>query len=171
MTPSLGTLCLVAGALASCASVVTTTPALTNSGPCSLPFRGHLVDSDPSELPPSLTAALADSGNVTLRYREAVEHRHEHVPEGLALILGIPFLLGVPLGTDGVSAHATLSAAVDGRSPTPYRADADVSRRYGLYYGSTFKELDREARRVARQAIDEQVCADPSLAGGASGNH
>jgi hypothetical protein len=40
-----------------------------------------------------------------------------------------------------------------------------VSRWYGLYYGSTYRELERDARNAVRRVIDEALCRDADRLG------
>ncbi|MGO9058077.1 MAG: hypothetical protein ACLQU2_11960 [Candidatus Binataceae bacterium] len=124
-----------------------------------LPFKGRLVDGDPSDLPPAVAAALSDSGTVTFNYREELTHDHYTVPLALSAFDPLTYV-GYPLGRYGVTAFASLGISQGDRVIGDYTAKVHVSRDYTLYYQPTYVELERAARKQVRQKIDEKLYRD-----------
>lgn len=156
--------CCLATSLLACTQIVTR-PALEGRQPCRFALQGRLIDSDPSELPPGVASAVSDSARIGFRYGEEVTHDHYTVPVALGLVLSPLDLLGAPLGQYTVTTKATLSAIDGGRELATYHGEAQASRWYGLYYGSTYRELEREARSTVRRIIDEALCYDAERLG------
>jgi len=92
---------------------------------------------------------------------EQVKQGHYTVPVALGLVTSPAILLGAPLGQYTVNAKAHLLITDEsGREIGKYDAQAEVSRWYGLYYGSGFRDLEREARQAVRRVIDEALYRD-----------
>jgi len=134
-------------------------PGQRASSAVQLPFKGRLVDGDPSDLPPAVAAALSDSGTVTFNYREELTHDHYTVPLALAAFDPLTYV-GYPLGRYGVTAFASLGISQGDRVIGDYTAKVHVSRDYTLYYQPTYLELERSAREQVREKIDEQLYRD-----------
>jgi hypothetical protein len=150
---------LVVG-LAGCTQVRTQPPIEGVQGR-SLGLQGRLADSDPSRLPPAVASALADSSSMVFKYSEQATHDHYTVPVALGLITSPFILLGAPLGQYTVNAKAELLVTDDsGRQLGKYDGEAQVSRWYGLYYGSGYRELEGDARQAVRRVIDEALYRD-----------
>src|SRR5258708_34803028 len=45
-----------------------------------LPFKGRLVEGDPSDVPPAVAMSLSSNSPVTFTYREELTHDDYHVP-------------------------------------------------------------------------------------------
>ena len=124
-----------------------------------LPFKGKLVDGDPSDLPPSVAGALSNSGTVTFNYREELTHDHYTVPLALSAFDPLTYV-GYPLGNYGVTAFASLGISQGDRVIGDYTAKVHVSRDYTLYYQPTYVELEHAARKQVREKIDEKLYRD-----------
>lgn len=151
-------ICLAAGPIA--CTQITARPAIENLMPCHVAFKGRLTGSDPSQLPPGVANALSDASPIVLRYDEEAAHEHYTVPVALGLLLSPLDLLGAPLGKYTVNVKAVLTLTEGNRQLSEYRAETQASRWYGLYYGSTYRELEHEAQDAVRRVIDEAVCRD-----------
>jgi hypothetical protein len=127
--------------------------------PCPLPFKARVVDSIPGQLPDGVRSVLDESAPLAVRYREEVAHGHWEVPFGVVFAVPIVFLFA-PMGGYQVTAHAVLEANDSVAEVGRYEATAEVSRSYGIFYGSTFHELEQEARASARRVVDREVCND-----------
>jgi len=93
-----------------------------------LPFKGRLVEGDPSDVPPAVAMSLSSNSPVTFTYREELTHDDYHVPL-IVSALDPANLVGAPLGDYGVTAFASLSIN-DGERVlgdyTPQRARVEI---------------------------------------------
>lgn len=153
------TLLAVLSAALGCTQLATQPP-LVAGEPCHLAFKARVIDSTPAQLPAGIRSVLEESAVLGVRYREEVAHAHWEVPTGAVLVLSPVFLLGAPMGEYRVSVHGALDASDAQGELARYEAVSEVSRKYGLVYGSTFHELEQEARDGARRVIDQEVCND-----------
>src|SRR6266851_2630113 len=71
----------------------------------SLPFKGRLVEGDPSDVPPAVAMSLSSNSPVTFTYREELTHDDYHVPL-IVSALDPGNWVGTPLGDYGVTAFA-----------------------------------------------------------------
>ncbi len=124
-----------------------------------LPFKGRLVQGDPSELPPDVAASLSNTSPVTFMYREELTHDERH-PSMLATALAPSTYSGAALGEYGVTAFASLSIIDGDRILGDYTATARVARPYSLYSAPTHQELESAARTAVRRKIDEKLESD-----------
>ena len=104
-----------------------------------LPFKGRLVEGDPSDVPPAVAMSLSSNSPVTFTYREELTHDDYHVPL-IVSALDPANLVGAPLGD--------------------YTAKEHVSKSYNMYSKPTHKELEDAARAAVRQRIDQKLYSD-----------
>jgi hypothetical protein len=147
------TLCL------GCAAQVQTGEPLETLPTRPLPFKLRFAGGDRNHLPPSLADALDDSSLLELSYTEKVTDQNSAVPAVISMVDPLT-IFGVPLGTYVVHAQATCSLTLKGRVIKNYSAESTVSRTYGLYHGSSFPELERQARQAVEQEIEQDVYRD-----------
>lgn len=131
-----------------------------------LPFKGKLVDADPDEVPPALAGAISDSSPITFHYREELQHDHDTYPLWMTG-LNPGTYLGMPTGSYGVTAFATLSITEGSKVLADYTAQEHVTGKYGLYYGPTYEELEHQARDAVRRQIDDSLYKDLARLSGA----
>jgi hypothetical protein len=67
-----------------------------------LPFKGRLIDGDPSELPPAVAMSLSHTSTVTFAYREELSHDEYHIPLIVSAFDPVTYV-GAPLAARGVS--------------------------------------------------------------------
>jgi len=142
-----------------CAAQVQTGEPLQDLPTRLLPFKSRFTGGDRNHLPPSLADALDDSSLLELSYTEKVTDQNSAVPAIISFIDPLT-IFGVPLGTYIVHAKATCSLTLKGRIIKTYSAESTVSRTYGLYHGSSFPELERQARQAVEQQIEQDVYRD-----------
>ncbi len=92
-------------------------------------------------------------------HTEKVTDQNSAVPAVISMIDPLT-IVGVPLGTYTVHAQATCSLTLKGRIIKSYSAESTVSRSYGLYHGSSFPELEKQARQAVEQQIEQDVYRD-----------
>lgn len=124
-----------------------------------LPFRGHLVQGDPTELPPVIEQSLSSNSPITFMYREELTHDEYHVPSAFAAIDPVTYI-GAPLGDYGVTAFASLTILDGDRVLGDYTAKTRVSRSYTIFKVPTHAEVEHDARVAVRQKIDDQLARD-----------
>lgn len=124
-----------------------------------LPFKGRLVDGDPSELPPVVALSLSPTSSVSFAYREELSHDEYHIPLLFSAFDPVTYV-GAPLGDYGVTAFASLSIVDGNRVVGDYTAKAHVTRSYNLYSEPTHQELERAARVAVRETIDRKLSHD-----------
>jgi hypothetical protein len=124
-----------------------------------LPYKGRLVDSDPSELPPAIANALANNASLTFTYREQLTHDEYHIPMIISAIDPVTYF-GSPLGDYGVTASATLTISEGDRVLADYTAKAHVQKSYNLYTEPKHSELERAAREAVRARIEQKLYDD-----------
>ena len=132
-------------------------PTLGTGGARPLGVVAHLAEGSAAALPAAVAAALDPKSDLAFRYRERAHQDDNEVPVALALILSPIFLLGVPTGSYTVTVSAELSVSRGSHEMARYQAEAVASRLYGLYYGSTLRELEAQARTQVRRVIDETL--------------
>ena len=147
------TLCL------GCAAQVQTGEPLESLPTRPLPLKLRFTSGDRNHLPPSFADALDDSSLLELSYTEKVTDQNSAVPAVISMIDPLT-IVGVPLGTYTVHAQATCSLTLKGRIIKSYSAESTVSRSYGLYHGSSFPELEKQARQAVEQQIEQDVYRD-----------
>lgn len=135
------------------------TPQVAQTPARPLPFKGRLVDGDPSELPPSVAMSLSNTSAVTFSYREELTHDEYHIPLIVSALDPVTYV-GAPLGDYGVTAFATLSIMDGEKVLGDYTAKAHVSKSYNLYSEPTHAELERAARAAVREKIDQKMSRD-----------
>lgn len=153
---------LFAGALGSgCAVRQLQPPSMQTEGAPAraLPFKGRLVQGDPSELPPDVAMSLSQSSPVTFMYREELTHDSSHASM-LATALAPSTYAGAALGEYGVNAFAELTILDGNKIVADYTAEARVWRPYSLYSAPTHAELERAARAAVRRKIDDKLEQD-----------
>jgi hypothetical protein len=124
-----------------------------------LPYKGRLVDSDATELPPAIAAAVAKDAPLTFTYREELTHDEYHIPMIISAFDPVTYF-GSPLGDYGVTASATLTISQGDRVLADYTAKAHVQKSYNLYTEPKHSELERAAREAVRARIEEKVFTD-----------
>jgi hypothetical protein len=150
------------GRAADTGSSATVAPQIANAGPVaarSLPYKGRLVEGDPTELPPSIARALSKDGPLTFKYREELTHDEYHIPMIISWLDPVTYA-GSPLGDYGVTAFATLTIYSGDKVLGDYTAKAHVSKPYNLYSEPKHSELDRAARDAVRVRIEQKLYAD-----------
>ncbi len=111
--------------------------------------KGHLLDGDPSELPPAVASALSKDAPLTFFYREELTHDEYHIPTIVSAFDPVTYL-GAPLGDYGVTASASLTISEGNRVIADYTAKAHVSKSYNVY--SEPKHPNWSAQRATRFA-------------------
>jgi hypothetical protein len=124
-----------------------------------LPYKGRLVDGDPTELPPAIAASLSKDAPITFSYREELTHDEYHIPYIVSSFDPVTYL-GAPLGDYAVTATATLTISEGNRTIADYTAKARVSKSYSVYSEPKHSELERAAREAVRARIDQKLYAD-----------
>jgi hypothetical protein len=124
-----------------------------------LPYKGRLVEGDPTELPPAIARALSNDAPLTFSYREELTHDEYHIPMMLSAIDPATYV-GTPLGDYGVTAFATLTIFEGNQVIGDYTAKAHVSKSYNLYFEPKHSELERAAREAVRDRIDQKLYED-----------
>jgi hypothetical protein len=142
-----------------CSPAAQVTPALEGTAPRPLPFRGRLISKSRQHVPPVIAQSLDESSTIAFQYDETVIDEHNAVPV-LVSLLNPLVLFGFPLGSYTTVATGDLRIS-DGETVLGrYSAQARVSGSYGLYYGPTFPELERQGRSAVEQSIDESLYRD-----------
>jgi len=124
-----------------------------------LPYKGRLLDGDPTELPPAVASALSKDAPLTFFYREELTHDEYHIPLIVSAIDPVTYF-GSPLGDYGVTATATLTITEGKRVIADYTAKAHISKSYNLYAEPKHSELERAARDAVRERIDQKLYGD-----------
>jgi hypothetical protein len=124
-----------------------------------LPYKGRLVEGDPTELPPAVAMALAKDAPLTFSYREELTHDEYHIPMILSAFDPVTYL-GAPLGDYGVTAFATLTIFQGNKVVADYTAKVRVSKSFNVYSEPKHSELDRVAREAVRNRIDQKLYDD-----------
>lgn len=153
---------LIAGALACGCAVQQLPPAamrMRQAPTRPLPFKGRLVQGDPSELPPDVAMSLSKTSPITFMYREELTHDERHASM-LATALAPSTYAGAALGEYGVNAFAELTILDGNKIIGDYTAKARVWKPYSLYSAPTHAELERAARASVRAKIDAQLERD-----------
>jgi hypothetical protein len=124
-----------------------------------LPYKGRLVEGDPTELPPAVANALAKDAPLTFTYREELTHDEYHIPTIVTAFDPVTYL-GAPLGDYAVTASATLTISEGNRTIADYTAKARVSQSWNVYSQPKHSELERAARDAVRKRIEQKLYAD-----------
>jgi len=124
-----------------------------------LPFKGRLVEGDPSDVPPAVAMSLSSNSPVTFTYREELTHDDYHVPPLISALDPLNFA-GAPLGEYGVTVFASLSINDGEQVLGDYTAKEHVSQSYNLYSQPTHKKIEDAARAAVRQRIDQKLFSD-----------
>ena len=142
--------------------VAATPPSLAPAQPIqvrALPYKGRLVQGDPTELPPAVAQSLAKGAPLTFSYREELTHDEYHIPMILTALDPVTYM-GAPLGDYGVTAFASLTITQGSKVIADYTAKAYVSKSYNMYHEPKHSELERAARDAVRARIDQKLYAD-----------
>lgn len=131
-----------------------------------LPFKGRLVEGDPTEIPQAVAMSLSDSSPIRFSYREELTHDEHHTPLWLTALDPSTYL-GADLGAYDVTAFATLSISYNDTVIGYYTAKAPVSRPYTIYSEPTHADLERDARSEVRDKIDAELAFDRNRLEGA----
>ena len=124
-----------------------------------LPYKGRLVEGDPTELPPAIAAALAKDAPLTFTYREELTHDEYHIPTIVTAFDPVTYL-GAPLGDYAVTASATFTISEGNHTIADYSAKARVSKSWNVYSEPKHSELERAAREEVRKRIEQKLYAD-----------
>jgi hypothetical protein len=124
-----------------------------------LPYKGRLLDGDPTELPPAVANALSKDAPLTFFYREELTHDEYHIPLIVSAFDPVTYL-GAPLGDYGVTASASLTISEGNRVIADYTAKAHVSKSYNVYSEPKHSELERAALDAVRERIDQKLYGD-----------
>jgi hypothetical protein len=152
-------------------SAVVAAPQGTNAVPGtarSLPYKGRLIEGDPTELPPAIAKALSNDAPLTFKYREELTHDEYHIPMIISALDPVTYA-GSPLGDYGATAFATLTIYDGTKVVGDYTAKAHVSKAYNLYSEPKHSELDRAARDAVRVRIEQKLYADAPRVAHAAG--
>src|ERR1700676_3944984 len=106
------------------------TPQIAQAHPIAaraLPYKGRLVEGDPTELPPAITRSLSNDAPLTFSYREELTHDEYHIPMIISALDPVTYA-GSPLGDYGVTANATLTIYQGDKAIGDYTAKAHVSK-------------------------------------------
>lgn len=144
-------------------------PQVTEMSARPLPFKGRLIDSDPSEVPPAVALSLSHTSTITFAYREELSHDEYHIPLIVSAFDPVTYV-GAPLGDYGVTAFASLSILDGDRILGDYTAKAHVTKSYSLYSEPTHQELERAARSAVRATIDQKLYRDAAQLAAAVGS-
>jgi hypothetical protein len=109
--------------------------------------------------PPAALAAVVGAPGVEVSYREEMTHDHYTVPMWQTAFDPRVYM-GKPLGRYGVTAFATVSITRGDQVLGDYTAKVHVERNYGMYYGPTYMQLEREARGEVRKRLDDELLRD-----------
>jgi hypothetical protein len=124
-----------------------------------LPYKGRLIEGDPTELPPAIAMALSNDAPLKFSYREELTHDEYHIPMIIAALDPVTYA-GSPLGDYGVTAFATLMIFEGDKVVGDYTAKAHVSKSYNLYSEPKHSELERAASEAVRDRIDQKLYDD-----------
>jgi hypothetical protein len=124
-----------------------------------LPYKGRLIEGDPTELPPAIAKSLSKDAPLTFSYREELTHDEYHIPMILTALDPVTYM-GAPLGDYGVTAFATLTISRGDKVVADYTAKAYVSQSYNVYHEPKHSEVDRAARDAVRARLDQKLFAD-----------
>ena len=124
-----------------------------------LPYKGRLVEGDPTELPPAIAMALSNDAPLRFSYREELTHDEYHIPMILSALDPVTYA-GSPLGDYGVTAFAALTIFEGNKVIGDYTAKAHVSKSYNLYSEPKHSELERAASEAVRDRIDQKLYDD-----------
>jgi hypothetical protein len=133
-----------------------------------LPYKGRLIEGDPTELPPAIAKALSNDAPLTFKYREELTHDEYHIPMIISALDPVTYA-GSPLGDYGATAFATLTIYDGTKVVGDYTAKAHVSKAYNLYSEPKHSELDRAARDAVRVRIEQKIYADAPRVAHAAG--
>jgi len=125
-----------------------------------LPYKGRLVDGDPTELPPAVAAALSNNAPLTFTYREELTHDEYHIPYIIAAFDPTNYVTAAPVGDYAVTAHATLTVCKGDRVIADYSDQARVSQSYSFYSEPKHSDVERAARNAVRERIERKLYAD-----------
>jgi hypothetical protein len=130
-----------------------------------LGFTMRLVDGNPKSLPPSVAAALSDSSQISVSYRENLTHDESHTPLWESAIDPSTYS-GATLGARIVDASAELRVFEGDKTLGDYTASAHVQKTYSMFHQPSNVELEETARAEVRRKIDDQLVFDaPKIAG------
>lgn len=124
-----------------------------------LPYKGRLVEGDPTELPPAIAKSLSSNAPLAFTYREELTHDESHTPM-IKSAFDPATYAGTPLGKYEVTAFATLTIFDGDKVVGDYTAEAHVSKSYNLYAEPKHSEVERAARDAVRESIDQKLYAD-----------
>ncbi len=139
--------------------IADTQPRSPRVGTLGLPYKGRLVEGDPTELPPAIARSLSDDAPRSFSYREELTHDEYHIPMVISALDPVTYL-GSPLGDYGVTAFASLTIFEGNKVIGDYTAKAHLSKSYNLYSEPKHSELDRAAREAVRNRIDRKLDED-----------
>jgi hypothetical protein len=111
--------------------------------------------------PPASLAPLINAPGVKVSYREQMAHDHYTIPMWQTAFDPRVYM-GSPLGRYGVTAFATVSITRGDEVLGDYTAKVHVEQNYGMYYGPTYMQLEREARGQVRKQLDNELLHDRS---------
>lgn len=109
--------------------------------------------------PPAAVAELATTPGVKFSYREEWRHEHTTVPMFESAIDPRTYL-GRPLGTYGVTVFAWVSVTQGPAVLGDYAARVHLEKPYGLTYGPTYTQLERQARAAVRAKLAGLITHD-----------
>jgi hypothetical protein len=124
-----------------------------------LPFKGRLVEGDPTRLPPDVAASLTPVSSIIFSYREELTHEERHVSM-LKSAFDPRTYAGAPLGEHIVTAFGSLSIMDGATILGDYTATVSISEPYSLYSEPSHLALDQAARAAVRTKIDSQLERD-----------
>lgn len=131
----------------------------TSAASRTLPFKGHLAEGNPNDVPPLIARSLAPDSPITFSYREELTHDDYHIPLIVSAFDPVTYV-GAPLGDFGVTAFASLTIFDHDRVIGDYTAKTHVSRSYTLYHEPTHREVEEAARAAVREKIDAKLADD-----------
>ncbi len=134
-------------------------PAMAETAPHPLPFKGRLADGDAGAVPPAVAMSLSSNSTVTFSYREELTHDDYHIPLIVSALDPVTYV-GAPMGDLGVTAFASLSITDGDRVLGDYTAKVHISKSYSLYSEPTHRAVEQAARLAVREKIDQKLYRD-----------
>jgi hypothetical protein len=152
---------LLALGLAGCATTITVTPKLVDTGAARCEIRAPLNYEGKLEyLPTVLVQDSVASGTATLRYRYDVNYDARPLNDVATLVNPLT-LFGFPTGHDYTSVVSTLDLIQAGAVVRSYAAAAALKRTGTVFgEGESFTAMRRQGLLAVRDNISAQLCQD-----------
>lgn len=145
--------------LGGCTSSLQVKPDVTPSTTAFLKLEA-VVDYDGNRLylPKSILAVSTSAADISCRYQYDINYGNEDYSK--AMLFNPVTLLGVPTGTDQITATAVLAFRKGNTVLKQYQSAAQISKNRNLFQHTTLTELRRELLFAMRDNIDAQIAVD-----------